>query len=327
MNVKEQVLRAFEANRGKLISGSEIARKLDVSRNAVWKAVKSLQDEGYIINSESNKGYCLANDNDILSAQSISCYLNDKAKNLRIEVHKKVESTNNILKSIAASKEAEGKVIIAEEQTSGRGRFGRTFYSPANTGIYMSILLRPDFTAQESLFITTSAAVAVSEAIEKMSGCEAKIKWVNDIYCNDKKVCGILTEASFNIENGMLDYAVLGIGLNVINPDEDFPDDIKNIATSIYCKETYTGGKRSKLAAEILNNFMFYYENINERTFLKEYRKRSLLIGKEISVISPSNSRNAVALDIDDECRLIVKWEDGSIEAISSGEVSIRKIN
>jgi BirA family biotin operon repressor/biotin-[acetyl-CoA-carboxylase] ligase len=160
-----------------------------------------------------------------------------------------------------------------------------------------------------------------------MSGCEAKIKWVNDIYCNDKKVCGILTEASFNIENGMLDYAVLGIGLNVINPDEDFPDDIKNIATSIYCKETYTGGKRSKLAAEILNNFMFYYENINERTFLKEYRKRSLLIGKEISVISPSNSRNAVALDIDDECRLIVKWEDGSIEAISSGEVSIRKIN
>lgn len=327
MNVKEQVLKEFESNRGKLISGSEIARKLNVSRNAVWKAVKSLQDEGYIINSKSNKGYCLVKDNDILSAQSISSYLNEKTKSLRIEVHKKVESTNTILKSIAAGGEAEGKVIIAEEQTSGRGRFGRSFYSPANTGIYMSILLRPGFTAQESLFITTSAAVAVAEAIEKMSGCEAKIKWVNDIYCNDKKVCGILTEASFNIENGMLDYAVLGIGLNVINPDEDFPDDIKNIATSIYSKETYTGGKRSKLAAEILNNFMFYYENINERTFLKGYRKRSLLIGKEISVISPSNSRKALAVDIDDECRLIVKWEDGNIEAISSGEVSIRKIN
>ncbi|MDD2495463.1 MAG: biotin--[acetyl-CoA-carboxylase] ligase [Tissierellia bacterium] len=327
MNVKEEVLKEFEANRGKLISGSEIAKKLNVSRNAVWKAVKSLQDEGYIINSEVNKGYSLSNENDLLSPQSISSYLNDKTKKLKIEVFKTLESTNTLLKNIAAKGEDEGKVIIAEEQTSGRGRFGRTFYSPANTGIYMSILLKPNFSAQESLYVTTSAAVAVAEAIEKVSGCEAKIKWVNDIYCNDKKVCGILTEASFNIENGMLDYVVLGIGLNVINPKEDFPDDIKNIASSIFNVETYTGGLRIKLVADILNNFWYYYENIKERTFLKKYKKRSLIIGKEINVISSSRSKKAFVLDIDDECRLIVKWEDGSIEAISSGEVSIRKIN
>lgn len=324
MNIKQKVLSVLEANRGKNISGAKLAEELSVSRNAIWKAIKALEEDGYRITAVTNKGYCLSDNNDILSAQSISKYLKEETKNLRIEVHKTINSTNTFLKTLGEQGEAEGKVILAEEQTNGRGRMDRKFYSPAQTGIYMSILLRPTFSAQESLFITTSAAVAVAEAIERVAGCEAKIKWVNDIFCNDKKVCGILTEASLDLENSKLKYAVLGIGLNVLNPQDGFPEGLKEIATAVYDEKSYTADKRSQVAAEILNRFWSYYKTIEQKTFLEEYKKRSFLIGREIDVIFHDSTKKAVALDIDEECRLIVKLEDGNITTLSSGEVSIR---
>jgi BirA family biotin operon repressor/biotin-[acetyl-CoA-carboxylase] ligase len=324
MNLKQQVLIKLESNRGISISGAKLAKELYVSRNAIWKAIKSLQDEGYCINAVTNKGYCLTDSNDILSAQSIIKYLKDETKDLRIEVFKTVSSTNTVLKNAAEAGESEGKVIIAEGQTGGRGRMGREFYSPPDTGIYMSILLRPTITAMESLFITTAAAVAVARAIEAVAGCTASIKWVNDIYCYGKKVCGILTEGALDLENGKLKYAVLGIGINVIPPKKDFPDELKKIATAIFKDNDYTADGKSRLAAQVLNHFWSYYESLEQRKFMEEYRRRSFILGKEINIIAGDVTKKAIALGIDDECRLIVREEDETITALSSGEVSIR---
>ena len=326
LSSKQQVLSVLEENKGKSVSGSKLAGELSISRNAVWKSIKTLQEEGYSITASTNKGYCLSSENDILSSQSITPYLSGNAVKLRLEVQKSVVSTNSLLKELAIQGEAEGKVLIAEEQTCGRGRLGRDFYSPAKTGIYMSILLRPKMTVEDSLFITTSAAVAIAKAIEKIADCEAKIKWVNDIYCNGKKVCGILTEAGIDFEGGGLEYAVIGIGINVSKPKGGFPEELTNIATALFSSNKYSSDLRSQLVAEILNNFWIYYENISNKTFLTEYRDRSLLIGKEINVISGENSTRALALEIDDKARLVVKLSDGEIKTLSSGEVSIRPI-
>ncbi len=324
MNVKHRVLAVLEENKGKNISGSDLADALAVSRNAIWKSVKALQEEGYRIKAVTNKGYSLSDENDILSAQSIRPYLSGRTESLRIEVKKSVTSTNTVLKEYAAKGEAEGKLLIAEEQTSGRGRLGRSFFSPANTGIYMSVLLRPKLTVEDSLFITTAAAVAVARAIETITGVRAEIKWVNDIFCSGKKVCGILTEAGIDFESGGLEYAVLGIGINVARPGEGFPSELEDIITGVFGKGQYGSDVRSRLIAEVMNIFWDYYDNISRKTFLKEYRERSFLLGKEVNVITGNSTKQAVALDIDDDARLVVKMADGEIKALSSGEVSVK---
>lgn len=324
MNVKQRVLAVLEENKGKNISGSDLADALAVSRNAIWKSVKALQEEGYRIKAVTNKGYSLSDENDILSAQSIRPYLSGRTESLRIEVKKSVTSTNTVLKEYAAKGEAEGKLLIAEEQTSGRGRLGRSFFSPANTGIYMSVLLRPKLTVEDSLFITTAAAVAVARAIETITGVRAEIKWVNDIFCSGKKVCGILTEAGIDFESGGLEYAVLGIGINVARPGEGFPSELEDIITGVFGKGQYGSDVRSRLIAEVMNIFWDYYDNISRKTFLKEYRERSFLLGKEVNVITGNSTKQAVALDIDDDARLVVKMADGEIKALSSGEVSVK---
>ncbi len=326
MSVKSHVLAVLEENKGKNVSGSKLADELSISRNAVWKAIKALQEEGYTINAVTNKGYCLSDQNDILSEHSIRPYLSDRTKDLRIEVHKSVTSTNSLLKELAASGEAEGKVLIAEEQSCGRGRMGRSFYSPEKTGIYMSILLRPNVTVDDSLFITTAAAVAVARSIEKITASSSTIKWVNDIYCNDKKVCGILTEAGIDFEGGGLEYAVLGIGINVGSPQGGFPDELKTIAAGIFDTNVYESDVRSKLIAEVLNSFFDYYDNLHGKTFLEEYRNRSFLLGKEVNIITGKEIQQGLAYDIDDKARLLVKMPDGEIKVLSSGEVSVRPI-
>lgn len=218
----------------------------------------------------------------------------------------------------------EGTVIIAEEQTAGRGRTGKQFYSPKGTGIYISILLRPDIPAEESLFLTTSAAVATARAIEDVSDKRALIKWVNDIYLEDKKTCGILTEGAFNVETGKLDYAIVGIGINVCIPDGGFPDNIKDIATAIFDKQTDSINKRSILIANLLDYFMEYYKDFKSKSYVKEYIERSMIIGKTITVIEGSKTSVAKAIDIDKNCRLKVQFEDGTTKWLSSGEVSTK---
>ncbi len=320
MTVKEHILKLLENNRGKYYSGQDIAEEINVSRAAVWKAVKQLQADGYRIDAVSNKGYCMSDDNDIISADSIKKYLTIHINN--IEVYKTVTSTNDLAKQYALDLKPEVTVIVAREQTAGRGRKGRSFYSPMSTGVYISVLLRPELTAEKTLYITTAAAVAVAKAIEKISGKEAKIKWVNDIFVDGKKVCGILTEGAIDFETGKMQYAVLGIGVNIKKPENDFPSEIQNIAGSVF--DTTDKEVSSIIVAEILNNFMNYYKNLASKPFYEEYKKRMFLIGKQLTVYSGKDSYPAVAIDLDEELSLIVKDENGNIKKLNTGEVSIK---
>ncbi len=323
MNTKDKVLELFENNKGVYFSGEEIAKKLEISRAAIWKAVNALRSEGYSIDAVPNKGYALATDTDRLSVQGIEKYLDEMCKSLDVRVFAEQESTNTTVRQLAADGAKEGTVVIAGRQTGGRGRRGRSFYSPQDTGIYMSILLRPSFiSAKEALSITTMAAVAISEAIEAVSCEEAKIKWVNDIFMRGRKVCGILTEAAFGLEADSLEYAVLGLGINVNEPEGGFPDEIKDIAGAVF-KEPVSDAK-NRLAAEVINRFMAYYHSRDLVGYISEYRRRSFVIGKDVLVMAQDGPKPARALDVDEECRLIVQYPDGTKEALHSGEISIK---
>lgn len=321
MTIKEQILNILETNKGNFVSGEEIAEKLSVSRNAVWKGMNSLKNDGHIITAVTNKGYCLSEKSNIFTSQSVYAYLSPELRErLNISVVPTVGSTNTELKAHAEKGGADGTVLIALEQTAGRGRLGRSFYSPKDTGLYMSILLRPDFSASEALNITACAAVAASMAIDAAANVETQIKWVNDIYLKGKKVCGILTEASIDFESGGLNYAVLGIGINLTT--NDFPEELKEIAASVVAGDT---DLRAYISAEFLNRFFGYYNNLSAHEFLNEYRSRSMLTGKEITFIRGNEEFNGEVTGIDDEMRLVVKLENGEQTVFSSGEVQLVK--
>ena len=247
-------------------------------------------------------------------------YLDQK---LNITIFDELDSTNNYLKKLGSQGEKENKLVIALSQTGGRGRMGRSFYSPNGTGIYFSLLLHPKFSAEKSLFLTVMAAVSVAETVMKYNINDVKIKWVNDIYIDGKKVCGILTEGAINSDK-MLDYAVVGIGINVIAPENGFPEDIKDIATAIFPGNSEENIKE-KIVADVINRFFSMY-NGDDKDYIKRYREYSYLIGKEINIIQGDSTRPATVIDITGDCHLIVKNEKGEIEEISSGDVSVRLV-
>ncbi|MEG0615664.1 MAG: biotin--[acetyl-CoA-carboxylase] ligase [Oscillospiraceae bacterium] len=323
MSVKSQVVTFLEENRGEFISGGKISKALSVSRNAVWKVIKALEIEGYPISAVKNRGYCLSEKSDILSEESIKPFLKTEILGGDISVFKAVDSTNNSAKIAAQNGAKEGAVVLSESQSAGKGRLGRNFFSPVGTGIFMSIVLRPKFSAENATLITSCAAVAVARAIENLTGLDVKIKWVNDIFIGGKKVCGILTEAGVNFEGGTLDYAVLGIGINVLTAE--FPEELRDVATSILL-ENGAPISRSRLAAEILNVFEPLYINLLDKKFMEEYVSRSNLIGKELTVFCGESSYKAVAIGIDGDARLIVRNNGGEEIALSSGEVSVRPL-
>lgn len=245
-------------------------------------------------------------------------YLDQK---LNFEIFPELDSTNNYLKKLGSQGEKENKLVIALSQTGGRGRMGRSFYSPNGTGIYFSLLLHPEISAEKSLFLTVMAAVSVAETVMKYNKNDVKIKWVNDIYIDGKKVCGILTEGAVNC-NKKLDYAVVGIGVNVVAPENGFPDDIKDIATAIFPGNTeeYIN---EKIISDVVNRFFRMY-NGDDKDYISRYKEYSYLTGKEINIIQGDSTRPAIVIDITDDCHLLVKNEKGEIEEISSGDVSVR---
>ena len=233
------------------------------------------------------------------------------------------DSTNRYLKELAVNGAKEGTVVIANQQSAGRGRLGRSFFSPGEKGIYMSILLRPEITLERSVLITSMAAVAVARAIEQVCGLPAKIKWVNDIFLNNRKVCGILTEAGINYEKGALEYAVLGIGINV--GSMEFPEELRNIATSV-SNECGFEISRDVLIDAVLSELEQWYRTLWDGSFLEESKARSILLGKGILVIdetAPGGSYPAKAIDINELGNLIIERE-GKLQILNSGEVSIR---
>jgi len=257
-----------------------------------------------------------------IPAADVAGCLSDRLSFVRTETYGTVSSTNTLLRQRAADGEEEGLVIIASSQTEGRGRKGRSFFSPDETGIYMSVLLRPKMAAELALRITTAAAVSVCRAIEKLTSRKPGIKWVNDIYIDGLKVCGILTETAFGVSADRLDYVILGIGVNALEPQEGFPEDIQGIAGSVFSKSD--GDLRVRLAAEIINRFFEIYPDIADNSYAEEYRNRCIVPGQSILVIKADSSRPAEALAVDDECRLLVRYDDGSTELLNSGEISIR---
>lgn len=320
MSTKDTVLALFEKNKGFYVSGEKIALDLNISRTAVWKAVKKLQNEGYEIKAVTNRGYCLDKDSDVLTAHGIKSRLSSECSCLRPEVFVTVDSTNNVCREKAAQGEEEGYVAVAGAQTSGRGRRGRSFYSPAGSGIYMSILLKPEeFTEKQLLQLTTMAAVAVSTSIEKISGKNTGIKWVNDILIDGKKVCGILSEAFYS-PDGVLDSVIVGIGINAYPPAGGFPSGIADAACSVF--DYPSPGLKNELTAEVLENFMSYYRSGS--SVAEEYKKLCVVPGRDISVIKPGQTLTAHAVGLDDDLGLIVRYEDGSEEVLRSGEISIR---
>jgi BirA family biotin operon repressor/biotin-[acetyl-CoA-carboxylase] ligase len=306
------------------LTGNEIGERLGITRSAVWRHIKVLRAQGYNIHSRTNSGYFLEGTQTALTAANISASLDTKRLGRDIDIFDELDSTNTFGKSLALLGANEGKTIIAETQKTGRGQVGRSFISPPGSGLYMSVIIRPELTALRAQLLTTAAAAAVTDALLVVTGTEFGIKWVNDIYSKKtgKKICGILAEASSSIESAHLEYAVIGIGVNVNNTS--FPKEIKDTASSLYL-ETGHYYNRSEVAAQILNALERRIGQVETGEFLPDYRKRSVVIGKNIAVTQGNESYRAKALGVDDYGRLAVKLENGSVTVISSGTVRLLK--
>ena len=308
------------------ISGEYISRKLGLSRAAVNAAVKALRSEGYEIASVTNKGYKLTFAPDILSEGSVGAYLPDERMD-RVIVLDSIDSTNKYLRELAYEGASDGQVVIANEQTSGRGRMGRSFFSPKDKGIYFSYLMKPDLAPGDAVTLTAWTAVSIIRAIESVSGFSPSVKWVNDLVHEGRKLAGILTEMTIESETGRVDSIIIGIGININNDESDFPDDIKNIATSISLE---SGNKisRSALAgamtAELDKMNSDWPDHRSE--YLEAYRSYDMTCGRDLTVISGGMRRPAHALMINDDFSLKVEYPDGTKEDLSSGEVSLTGI-
>lgn len=241
-----------------------------------------------------------------------------KKRKIQLIKLNKTDSTNTYLKQLAEGGAEEGCVVTANEQTSGRGRRGKSFFSPADTGLYMSLLVRPCSSVDASLFITSMTAVAVARAIESVTKNTCGIKWVNDIYVNEKKVAGILCEGSFDHALNKVNYVIVGIGINITNPKSDFPSEIRGIAASLGSDDV-----KDELLQAIIREFFALYDQLPKRDYMEEYKIRSVLIGKRVEILG-SSPFFAEVLDIDDECRLVVKDDNGITHTLSSGEISTK---
>ncbi len=242
-----------------------------------------------------------------------------------LTAHTVVTSTSTLLREAAEAGAPEGTVILAEGQTAGRGRQGHTFFSPDGTGLYFSVLLRPKTQAVRALPLTAAAAVAAARAIETVSGRQTDIQWVNDIYCGAKKVCGILTEGRLEPQSGNLHYAIVGVGINVAPPTDGFPEDIRDRAGAVLTSAAE--GARERLAALFLDAFLDGYADLEALPFLEEYRQRCLRLGRAVRVLRSGDSLPAQVLDVTDDLALRVRFDDGRVEELTSGEVSIRPLS
>ena len=297
------------------ISGEKISKELNISRAAVNLSIKNLRKEGYNILSSTNKGYKLNNDPDLLNKGEFINILGTNIK--RVIVLESVDSTNNYLKKLALEKAKDGQIVVANEQTKGRGRMGRDFICSKGKGIYLSYLIRPNITLANIIGITAWASVAVCNAIEKVYGIYPKIKWVNDILLNDKKISGILTEAV--VEDNDMKYMIIGIGINV--NEESFPDEIKNIASSLYL-ETNKKINRIILIDELIKQLDIMNKKWpNDEEYYNKYINNSIVLNNEIRVIKGNHEIEAKVISIDKDFALVL--EDGN--RINSGEISIRK--
>ena len=321
--LKHEVLHILEQKIGTVVTGGQLANSLSVSRNAIWKSVRALKEDGVQVVSVPNVGYKLLNTNDTLSEGLIQTRLSTRFVGRQLEILPSVHSTNQYLKELDSERVEHGFAVIANEQTQGRGRKSREFISKRDEGVYMSILLKVDGRQRDIRLLTICAAVAVSRAIERVCEVRADIKWVNDIYCNGKKICGILTEAIMSGELQELDTIIIGIGINTGN----VPFELRDIATSVL-EENGMRGARNDLIAEVLNQFeavyIDYTENGKQREIIQHYESRLFIKGQAITVVNFDNEYPAVVLGVDDTGALIVEDETRQIHHITTGEIKLK---
>ncbi len=319
MSLKNDIL--SELSSGGYVSGQALADKLGVSRNAVWKTVARLKDEGYVIDSVPNKGYRLVHERHTLTKESVLSYMNPRtASSLELFVYDTIDSTNNEAKRMAAGGYSRTALIVAGEQTNGRGRMGREFYSPKNTGVYMSFLFHPHARTADVVSVTTASSMAVVSAIERLTELKPTIKWVNDVYLDGKKICGILTEAVSDFETSVTSSIVVGIGINITT--QDFPKDIADTASCLGTWELSHNALVAAVADELLR--LAPNGEACAKSYIDEYRRHSMVIGKDINYYRDNVKYTGKAIAIDDDGGLEVLRADGTVEILHSGEVTVR---
>jgi len=309
---------------GQYLSGEEISRQLAVSRTAIWKHIQALKQDGYEIEAHSRLGYILRRAPDLLLPDELETRLSTKFIGRKIYYRSEVDiSTNDIAKQLATKGCPEGQIVVTEAQQGGRGRIARTWFSPFGKGIWFSLVLRPSFRLQDAPKCTLMAAVAVNKAIKKLSKVNCGIKWPNDILFEGKKLVGILTEMSAEID--VINYVVIGIGVNVNIGDEDFPPELAAIATSLMIA---SGSKISRLeliVAILAELESLYTEALRDGflSILDQWRAESVTLGQQVDVYGFGRQFSGLAFDIDGDGALLVKTPEG-IEKVLAGDVSIR---
>lgn len=322
--MKAEILKLLKEYDG-YISGQELCEHFQVSRTAVWKVIRQLQEEGYGIEAVRNRGYHLVETADVCTEAELKSCMDTTWAGENLEYHDTIDSTNTRCKQLAEEDAPHGTLVVADRQSAGKGRRGRTWVSPTGTGIWMSLLLRPEFAPSSASMLTLVAALAVQKGIAEVTGVETGIKWPNDLVANGKKICGILTEMSAEMD--AIHYVVVGIGINVNTAE--FPEDISATATSLAI-ETGKSVHRSQLIAACMKAWETYYDQFIHTADLSglkaEYDSRLVNKNKQVQVLAPKNSYTGTALGITDTGELLVETPDGEIREVMSGEVSVRGV-
>ena len=322
--MKEEILRLLRSADG-YISGQELCNRFGVSRTAVWKAINQLKEAGYEIEAQQNKGYRLMAAPDLMTEAEIKSLMHTEWVAKEVLYFDTIDSTNTKAQELAEKGYPSGTLVVADKQESGKGRRGRSWVSPSGTGIFMTLMIKPDINPNNASMLTLVAALAVAKAITSVTGEEAMIKWPNDIVVNSKKVCGILTE--MNAQFDYINHIVVGIGINVHN--ESFPEEISQMASSLMIE---AGGKRfhrAQIIAETMSYFEQYYDTFLKTqdlsALVREYDELLVNRNKSVRVLDPKDPFDGKAMGITPKGELIVDtWE--SRKLVSSGEVSVRGI-
>lgn len=323
MSSRDVILGVLRQNRGTFVSGEELGNLLGISRVAIGNHIRKLREQGYGIESTVSQGHRLLSEPDLLLPQELCGRLKTMRFGSEISYFTSVASTSNEAKRWAADGAPEGAIVITEEQTGGRGRMSRGWFSPSMQGIWFSLVLRPPFAPQEAPKCTLLAAVAICRALRDCGGIDCGIKWPNDILCNGRKLVGILTEMSAEMD--AINYVIVGMGINVNIAREVFPEELRDLATSMAI-ETEKPVSRLELFVTVLAELEKWYDRARQEGFapvFDEWRRLSVTLGKQVSVVAPDGSFVGMALDIDADGALLVKTDTGT-ERVLAGDVSIR---
>lgn len=311
--------------RGSYVSGQELCERFGVSRTAVWKAVNQLKKEGYCIQAVQNRGYLLVAEDEVFGQNELESRMDTRWAGRPVHFYDTINSTNLRAKQDADNGAPEGTLIVADMQTAGRGRRGRTWSSPAGVNVYFTLILKPEYEPDRASMVTLVMALAVAEGIRETCGVEAGIKWPNDIVVNGRKVCGILTEMS--VERDFIHHVVIGVGINV--GLQEFAPEIADTAASL---EAECGRKvpKAALVANIMKAFEKYYDKFREKTdfstLCESYNGMLVNKGREVRVLDPRGEYIGVSQGIDARGELLVELADGSVKKVYAGEVSVRGI-